>query len=146
MELHHPIMSKLWYIGGRTKRKKDRHLSESIFGSTQSGAEILSYVEVYNDIWIMCECSCVDCDRFASWDIWHYRWQSGAKNIFVCLILLVCRSVWCCVKHSGVYLCRLWQVLVVQYFRVHFTGWYESNTLTETLPRECLCILNHTST
>ena len=24
MELHHPIMSKLWDLGGRTKRKKDK--------------------------------------------------------------------------------------------------------------------------
>ena len=24
MELHHPIMSKIWDLGGRTKRKKER--------------------------------------------------------------------------------------------------------------------------
>ena len=27
MELHHPIISKLWDLGGRTKRKKEYHVT-----------------------------------------------------------------------------------------------------------------------
>ena len=37
---------------------------EYIFELTQTGVEILSYVEVYHDVWIVHMCSCVDCDSF----------------------------------------------------------------------------------
>ena len=42
MELHHPIMSKLWDLGGRTKRKEyqggslGRHLEIQIMGQDES--------------------------------------------------------------------------------------------------------------
>ena len=44
-------------------------LDGTIFESTQSGAEMLSYVEVYKVVRSVGGCSCEDFDRFASYNI-----------------------------------------------------------------------------
>ena len=63
---------------------------------------MFTYGEVYDDVWSVCEFSCGDCDRFVSYNILWCRWQADTKNVFVCWIMWVCRSVWLHVKRSGV--------------------------------------------
>ena len=62
----------------------------------------MSYVEVKYDVWIMCGCSCVDCDRFVLYNIFWCMWQAGAKIYIVCWILWVCRIIWWRVKRAGI--------------------------------------------
>ena len=57
-------------------------LMRSIFESIQSGAEISSYVKVYNEVWSACVCSSVDCDSFVLYNILCHSWQAGTKMSF----------------------------------------------------------------
>ena len=41
MELHHPIMSKLWDLGGRTKRKNTLQDNTTIDGEIISAGELV---------------------------------------------------------------------------------------------------------
>ena len=52
---------------------------EYIFESTKTAAETLSYVEMYNDMWSVHVCSCVDFDSFISYNIFWRNWQTGAN-------------------------------------------------------------------
>ena len=49
------------------------------FELTQTGAEMLSYVEVYDDMWSVRVCSCVDCNIFLSYNIVWRSWQARKK-------------------------------------------------------------------
>ena len=53
---------------------------EYIFKCTQYGVEILWYVEGHDDMLSLCGCSCVDYDRFVSYNIIWRGWQSGVKK------------------------------------------------------------------
>ena len=96
----------------------------------------MSYEEVLDDVWSVLGCSCVDWGRFVSSNIFWCRWQSGKKHLFVFLIVWVCRSVLCCVKHDGVQLSKLWQVLFLRCFLEKFIGWTELDTLTDRLEKK----------
>ena len=53
-----------------------------------------SYFEVDNDILGERECISGDCDSFILDNIFLRRLQAGAKNVFVCIIVGLCRTVW----------------------------------------------------
>ena len=47
MELHHPIMSKLWDLGGRTKRKKEKKDKSDMEKKTNT---LINYISDFNKI------------------------------------------------------------------------------------------------
>ena len=51
----------------------------SIFESTQSGMEIVLYVEVYNDLWSVFMCIFVYYDSFVSYNIFWHIWKDIPK-------------------------------------------------------------------
>ena len=51
------------------------------------------YFEVDDDIWRKRWCISVEYDSFVLDNIFMRRWQNGAKNVFVCRIIALCRSI-----------------------------------------------------
>ena len=85
---------------------------------------MLTYVEVYDDVWNMHGCSCIYCDRFVLYNIFSSRWQFSAKKYSYVesyehlevydgvIIVLLCSCAGC-------------DKLFLIYFLVNFTGWPE---------------------
>ena len=52
-----------------------------------------SYFEVDDDVWDKRGCISDDCDSYVYDDNFLRGWQAGAKNVFGCRIVGLCRSV-----------------------------------------------------
>ena len=60
MELHHPIMSKLWNLGGQTKRKKERKINRIYFRAITIVDIIKGEVNIIQDTFCIFRCPADD--------------------------------------------------------------------------------------
>ena len=54
---------------------------EFIFQLTQTCVEMLSYVEMYNGLWILHVCRCIYYDSLLLYNMFWYIWQAGEKGL-----------------------------------------------------------------
>ena len=65
-------------------------------------------------------------------------WYDGAKNVFVYIIVVLCRIIWCSVERTDIQQLFFLLGLFIQDSMSYVTGWPESDTLADRLARKNL--------
>ena len=63
--------------------------------------DLMEYIEVKNYVWSARGFSSAECESFVSHNIFWRRRQAGAKKVFVCITIGVCRRVWWSLERDG---------------------------------------------